>query len=177
MALINRVTRLFQADMHAVLDRIEEPDMLLRQAVRDMEAALNDDVMRIKQLTHEQLQIQLRQQELSSSLDKIETSLDTCLQSEQDDLARQVIKRKLETQQLHDIFKNKNQLLKSQLQSLQKQTSEQRERLESMQQKLEIFGEDHSTHFDERRGLQDIDIKNTDIEVALLQEKQRRSKS
>ena len=30
MALINRMSRLFTADMHAVLDRIEEPDVLLQ---------------------------------------------------------------------------------------------------------------------------------------------------
>ena len=29
MALINRMSRLFTADVHAVLDRIEEPDVLL----------------------------------------------------------------------------------------------------------------------------------------------------
>ena len=40
MALINRVTRLFKADIHAVLDQIEEPEQLLRQAVRDMEEEL-----------------------------------------------------------------------------------------------------------------------------------------
>src|SRR5687767_9840646 len=31
MALIDRLARLFQADLHAVLDRIEEPEVLLRQ--------------------------------------------------------------------------------------------------------------------------------------------------
>ena len=36
MALVNRLSRLFQADFHAVLDRIEEPDLQLRQAVREM---------------------------------------------------------------------------------------------------------------------------------------------
>ena len=40
MALINRMSRLFTADVHAVLDRIEEPDVLLRQAIREMEEAL-----------------------------------------------------------------------------------------------------------------------------------------
>src|SRR6188508_28625 len=30
MALINRMSRLFTADVHAVLDRIEEPDVLLK---------------------------------------------------------------------------------------------------------------------------------------------------
>ncbi len=42
MALITRVSRLFQADFHAVLDRIEEPEVLLRQAVREMEEELQD---------------------------------------------------------------------------------------------------------------------------------------
>ena len=37
MALINRVSRLFKADFNAVLDQIEEPEQLLKQAIRDME--------------------------------------------------------------------------------------------------------------------------------------------
>ena len=40
MALINRVSRLFRADFHAVLDQIEEPELLLKQAIRDMEDEL-----------------------------------------------------------------------------------------------------------------------------------------
>ena len=40
MALINRMSRLFTADVHAVLDRIEEPDVLLKHAVREMEEEL-----------------------------------------------------------------------------------------------------------------------------------------
>ena len=46
MALITRVSRLFQADFHAVLDRIEEPEVLLRQAVREMEEELARDEQR-----------------------------------------------------------------------------------------------------------------------------------
>ena len=40
MALITRISRLFQADFHAVLDRIEEPEQLLKQAIREMEDSL-----------------------------------------------------------------------------------------------------------------------------------------
>ena len=36
MALINRMSRLFTADIHAVLDRIEEPNVLLKHAIREM---------------------------------------------------------------------------------------------------------------------------------------------
>ena len=54
MALITRLTRLFRADVHAVLDRIEEPDVLLRQAVRDMEEECGRDAQRVALLGREQ---------------------------------------------------------------------------------------------------------------------------
>ena len=46
MALVTRLSRLFQADFHAVLDQIEEPDLQLRQAVREMQIALDHDLQR-----------------------------------------------------------------------------------------------------------------------------------
>ena len=40
MALIRRVARLITADVHAVLDQIEEPEIVLKQAIREMEEEL-----------------------------------------------------------------------------------------------------------------------------------------
>ena len=57
MALVTRLTRLFQADFHAVLDRIEEPDLQLRQAVREMQYALDHDQQRQQLLQHEAEQL------------------------------------------------------------------------------------------------------------------------
>ena len=53
MALISRVSRLLRADLHAVLDHLEEPDVLLRQAVREMEEALAGDTARLQRLRRE----------------------------------------------------------------------------------------------------------------------------
>lgn len=36
MILISRFSQLLRADLHAVLDRLEDPEALLRQAIRDM---------------------------------------------------------------------------------------------------------------------------------------------
>ena len=33
MAIANRITRLFRADVHAVLDIIEEPEAILKQSI------------------------------------------------------------------------------------------------------------------------------------------------
>ena len=96
MALITRVSRLFRADLHAVLDRIEEPDILLKQALREMEEALARDEQRVKLLTHEQAQLSSRAQEVEQSLSDIEEELDVCFDSGKDELARALVRRKLE---------------------------------------------------------------------------------
>ena len=48
MAIIQRLSRLFLADFHSVLDHIEEPESLLKQALREMEEELEQSEKRIK---------------------------------------------------------------------------------------------------------------------------------
>ena len=41
MPISNRIKRLFRADVNALLDVIEEPDAVLKQAIREMQEALD----------------------------------------------------------------------------------------------------------------------------------------
>jgi len=43
MALMTRITHLFKADMHAIIDSIEEPSSVLKQAIREMEDLIVED--------------------------------------------------------------------------------------------------------------------------------------
>lgn len=43
MVMITRLARLVRADLNAVLDRLEAPELVLAQAVRDMEQALDQE--------------------------------------------------------------------------------------------------------------------------------------
>jgi phage shock protein A len=69
MALVTRLSRLFQADFHAVLDRIEEPDLQLRQAVREMQFTLDQDQQRLKLLQHEAAQLDKASRAASANLE------------------------------------------------------------------------------------------------------------
>ncbi len=40
MAIFTRLARLLRADLHALLDRMEAPDVLLQQSLREMAADL-----------------------------------------------------------------------------------------------------------------------------------------
>ena len=178
MALITRVSRLFQADFHAVLDRIEEPDVLLRQAVREMEEELARDEQRSKLLTHDQRQLTSRATELEQSLQDIEAELDTCFAAGSDELARACVRRKLEMQRFAKHLSRKRDSLAETLKELTDRIRENQARLESMRQKAELLAEEDARNqpVDDWRS-PDISIREEDVEVAFLREQQQRRPS
>jgi phage shock protein A len=178
MALITRISRLFQADLHAVLERIEEPDLLLRQAVREMEDDLAGDEQNMKVLNHDLGQLLSRESEISQSLAEIENELDVCFESGQDDLARALIRRKLEALRFQKHLSHKRHLQEQTLNDLRTRLQENRARLDSMRQKAELLAEETSADSPEDiwSGSEFV-VRDEDVEVAFLREKQKRSRS
>jgi phage shock protein A len=179
MALITRVTRLFRSDLNAVLDNIEEPLVLLKQAVREMQESIDADEQRFKLLTHEHGQLLSRQSELEQTFEQIEEELDICFESEKDDLARGLIKRKLETQRLARGLDKKLNTLINTLNELKTRINENKARLTSMQQKADILTEQEVNDYASKSHVEvwdtpDVFVKNEDIEVAFLREQQKR---
>jgi len=176
MALITRVSRLFQADFHAVLDRIEEPGVLLRQAVREMEEELARDEQHSRMLLQEQRQFMTRASGLKQSLHALEAELDTCFEAGNDDLARACIRRRLETQRFVDHLSRRREALEETLADLDTRIRENQARLESMRQKAELLAGENARPA-ERWNIPDVTVRDEDVEVALLREKQHRSRS
>jgi phage shock protein A len=178
MALINRVTRLFRADLHAVLDRIEEPDVLLKQAIREMEEALGYNEQQAKVLNHELGQITLRYNELVQSLADLEQELDICFESGQDDLAKALIKRKLEAERFRKFLERKRETVQCNLDELNKRLDESHRQLDSMRQKAEVLAEEGRPLDKESQwNAPDFSVREEDVEVSFLREKQKRSRS
>ena len=176
MALITRVSRLFRADLHAVLDRIEEPYVLLRQAVREMEEELARDEQRLKSLTVEQGQLAAREKDIDQSQRDIEEELDICFASGKDDLARALIKRKLEAERFRKLLARKRETLNEMIVGLKTRLEENRRQLDSMRQKAELLAEEESAPSEERWTTPDFAVRDEDVEVAFLREKQKRSR-
>lgn len=178
MALINRFSRLFRADLNAVLDRIEEPVILLKQAVREMEDDLAQDERHLKILQHELGQVPALQENMENTLRDLQLEISLCLDSDNEKLARSVIKRKLECQQRGKRLKQKADAMEKDAASLASRIENNRGRLAAMQQKLEILEEDNASEMSQSEiGNLDVTISEDDIEVALLKEKQARVSS
>ena len=184
MALINRISRLFKADFHAVLDQIEEPEALLKQAIRDMEDALSATEQRIKLCAHDQDGITVRKNELESSTAEIDAQLDLCFESEKDDLAKSLIKKKLEAGRLLKRLNAKNVANEKYLDEQRAMCDENKSTLESLRQKAELFAQRTPVHADGGSEFDDVawmaremTVGDDEVEITFLHEKSVRSAS
>jgi phage shock protein A len=184
MALINRISRLVKADFHAVLDQIEEPEQLLKQAVRDMEDDLADSEQRLIVCAHDQEALAVRKSELEGSIAEIDGQLDLCFESDKEDLAKNLIKKKLEAERvlkrLHSRYSANEKYLKEQRAKI----DENRATLESLRQKAELFAHRAPSHSDGGSEFDDIAwmaremaVGDDEVEIAFLREKNARSSS
>ena len=182
MALITRISRIFRSDIHAVLDRIEDPGQLLRQAVREMDEALLQDERRCKLLQRDLQDIDPQRQDLDRQLARLDTELDLCFKSGKQDLARSLVKRKLEIERLVSTLEIRRQHLQQEVVTLDHRLQHNRTRLSSMQQKLEILdnkpvpGCAADTTAD-RYHIFSVPVSNEAVEIAYLQEQQKRAGS
>jgi phage shock protein A len=179
MALITRVARLFRADLHAVLDRLEEPETLLRQALRDMEEAQGRDEQRLKLLDQALAQAVTRAADLRETLDAAEAQLSASLQAGQDDLARAVIRRRLEADHAIKALARRRAELEAAHTELAARVREDRSHLEAMRQKVEVLAEPDSVAHPSRPwedfGMgAHVTVQAADVELALLAAKQSR---
>lgn len=182
MPLINRVARLFKADFNAVLDRIEEPVEVLKQAVRDMEEELAGAERRVQLYAREQDALARRRAELESKLAEIDSELDLCFANNKEDLARSLVRRKLESARLLKRVDAKREANAATLASEQRRLDEKRTTLDGLKQKAEIFAEREAGAADNEPSVdiwaaRELTIDDDEIDVAFLREQQARRPS
>lgn len=180
MALITRIGRLFRADFHAVLDQIEEPELLLKQAIREMEEDLAAREQRIRAATHEQGELRARKDELALALKEIEDQLDLCFTSQKHELARNLVRRKLEAERRGRQLASREAATEKYLGEQRAMIDRHRMTLDGLRQKAEIFT---------RRSWEpggngevmdpvgrELAVSDDDVEVAFLREQNKRTR-
>jgi phage shock protein A len=169
------MSRLFTADVHAVLDRIEEPDVLLKHAIREMEEALALGEQRAHELEHEHERLADRARKIEGALVELDAQLGVAFDSGNDELARKVVKRKLETEKLGKHVAERRAVTSKALDERRRTLDEQREHLDVLRQKAELLTE--TPHGGDEWGKTEFTVGDDEIEIALLRERQRRTRS
>jgi len=184
MALVNRISRLFKADLHAVLDQIEEPEQLLKQAIRDMEDDLAIAAQRISTSARDQERMAVRMAELKDAIAATDSQLDLCFASGKDDLARKQVRKKLEAEQLLKRLATKHLANGKYRDEQQAALDTNQATLASLQQKAELFAERNPVRTDPDASTSDnawmtreLSVDEDEIEIAFLREKSARESS
>ena len=177
MALISRVSRLLRADLHAVLDHLEEPEVLLRQAVREMEEAITGDVARLRRLRHEHEHLEGRTRDLQQTLDNIDSELDVCFAAAEHELARSLCRRKLETEQLLQALGRRCEMTRRDLEALEERCRDQQLRFDAMRQKADLFSTEVAQAAEDAEPHPLSQVCGDAVEVTFLREQQKRRAS
>ena len=93
MGTFNRMVRSCKADIHGVMDQLEDQGLLLRQHLREMETALGRKNVRLKKMTASRQHAQQEFDKYRLECDKLEQDLTVAIEKNRDDIARYLIKK------------------------------------------------------------------------------------
>ena len=176
MALMTRLSRLLRADLHAVLDRLEEPASLLRQSIRDMERACADQAEHVAELCDSRESLGRRARDLDATAAGIDAELDLCFDAGDETLARKLLRRKLEATKHAAELRSRLEALTERHRDAEAALERQRAELEHLQRRAECIIETRSAPTGLPRDTS-CAVSDDEVEVAWLREQQRRAAS
>jgi phage shock protein A len=174
MTLMTRFSRLFRADLHAVLDRLEEPDVLLRQALREMEQSLLDGRRQLKAQELERQHLRSRRSQAESGAGDSDAQLDLCFAAGNTELARTLLRRKLEGERLAAWLERRIATLDASITELAASLEEQARQLQRLRDQAAVFESEAGQETHPGAG-DELQVRDADVELALLREQRRRA--
>ena len=93
MAILTRILQLFKADIHGVMDQIEDRGLLLKQHLREMEESLVQKEAGLKQMCFARDQAQQDYEKGKNESSRLEQDLEAAIRKDRDDIARMLIKK------------------------------------------------------------------------------------
>jgi hypothetical protein len=133
---------------------------------------------------HDTETLAVRKSELVNTLAEIDEQLDLCFESEKDDLAKNLIRKKLEATRLSKRLNAKHAANEKYLAEQGAMLDENRATLEGLRQKAELFAQRSPVHciggseFDDIAWMaREMAVGDDEVEVAFLREKSLRGAS
>jgi phage shock protein A len=93
MTIMTRFMRLCRADIHGVMDQLEDKGLVLKQYLRDMEKELDLKEAGLKKMMASRDQMRREHQKYTLEGSKIEQDLTMAIEKNKDDIARALIKK------------------------------------------------------------------------------------
>ena len=178
MGILTRIVRICKADIHGVMDHVEDQGLLLKQHLRDMEKALSEKEAGMKNMMASRRLAQQEYEKYTRESEKIEQDLTVSIEKERDDIARLLI-RKLKPLAGHkDEIGRHIKVLDQDIAHLKDSVEKQRLQYDQLQLKSkEFFHKTEQQAWDENLSSiipknKSQDYSREEVELELLQRKE-----
>jgi phage shock protein A len=132
MGIASRIVNIFKADIHGVMDQLEDRTLLLKQYLRDMEKALNQKEADIAKKITLRNQIQREHDNYHQQHQSLDNDLTVAVQKGKDDIARMLIRKTKPLVGLRDELGAQLATLDDELAQLKAHLSQQRLQYEEL---------------------------------------------
>ncbi len=139
---LQRLQRLFKADAHALLDKIEDPGILLKQSIRDMQQLIDEEKLLLNRLNSEKqlLKEQITQHEGLINSNNEEVSL--CFKNKHEQLIKPLLASKIGLEKKLQQLQNKQLCLHHKTETHQTLLTEHITKIDEIKYKAGLFNHD-----------------------------------
>ena len=175
MTLMMRITRLFKADMHGLLDLLEEPEAVLKQAIRDMESEIRQGQQTLAERRQREARLRRASALLESSIHAYGEQIDIAFEAQNDDLARTFIRKKLEAENRLQATARAIADMAAETDAMQNQLCDQQAQLAAIIAKMPLSAGEPSDTEPPVASAALSGVAEEDVEAAFLREKRKRA--
>jgi phage shock protein A len=139
MAIMTRFLRLCKADVHGVMDQLEDKGLLLKQHLREMESALDQKERQLAALALRIGRLSGGIRQHIEEMDKLEQDLNLALGKEKDDIARMLIRRRRMLESTCSQLKARMETMSQEKTQLEETLSQQRLQYETLKTQADAY--------------------------------------
>jgi phage shock protein A len=173
MAVLSRFARLVSADLHAVIDHLETPEALLRQALREMREQIDSTESACARGAKERQRLRDRQERIDARLGQLSPDIDSALQADRDELARHLLRERIALEREQEDGAARLSALERELAEHRQRLAEQRECLRQLDAEADRALAETAPTRRTPDGIGPIGVvSDADVEIALIRAKQ-----
>ena len=139
MGIMTRFTRLCKADMHGVMDQLEDKGLMLKQCLREMEESLARKQAELNKVKASFDQSKHDREHCFREQEKLECDLNAAILKEKDDIARLLIKKLKTLDQHMNAMNQHGKILERKILSLNERINTQKHQHAELQLRSETY--------------------------------------
>src|SRR3712207_869552 len=104
MGLLDRVRDLMSANLNAMLDRAEDPEKMVNEYLRQLNENLYEAKTRVASAMADETKLHNKMVQFQAEADQWQSKAEAAMRANDEELARQALARKLQSQKLADSY-------------------------------------------------------------------------